>query len=49
VDNLEQALAAARSLGALITRQPMPAIAFGGRRIAWIYTRNRLLIEYLER
>jgi methylmalonyl-CoA/ethylmalonyl-CoA epimerase len=49
VDNLEQALAAARSLGALITRQPLPAVAFGGRRIAWIYTRNRLLIEYLER
>jgi methylmalonyl-CoA/ethylmalonyl-CoA epimerase len=48
VDNLEDALARARSLGALITRQPMRAVAFGGRRIAWIYTRNRLLIEYLE-
>jgi hypothetical protein len=24
-------------------------VAFGGRRIAWIYTKNRLLIEYLER
>jgi methylmalonyl-CoA/ethylmalonyl-CoA epimerase len=49
VDDLEQALANARSMGALTTRQPMPAVAFGGRRIAWIYTRNRLLIEYLER
>jgi methylmalonyl-CoA/ethylmalonyl-CoA epimerase len=49
VDDLEQALANARSMGALITRQPMPAVAFGGRRIAWIYTKNRLLIEYLER
>jgi methylmalonyl-CoA/ethylmalonyl-CoA epimerase len=49
VDNLEQALTSARSLGALVTRQPMPAVAFGGRRIAWIYTKNRLLIEYLER
>lgn len=49
VDNLEQALAGARSLGAIITRRPTPAIAFDGRRIAWIYTRNRLLIEYLER
>jgi methylmalonyl-CoA/ethylmalonyl-CoA epimerase len=49
VDNLDQALADARSLGALVTRQPMPAVAFGGRRIAWIYTKNRLLIEYLER
>lgn len=49
VENLEQALADARGLGALITRKPTPAVAFGGRRIAWIYTRNRLLIEYLER
>jgi methylmalonyl-CoA/ethylmalonyl-CoA epimerase len=49
VDNLEQALADARPLGALVTRQSMPAVAFGGRRIAWIYTKNRLLIEYLER
>ena len=49
VDDLERALSDARSLGALIARQPVPAVAFGGRRIAWIYTRNRLLIEYLER
>ncbi|MGB6387051.1 MAG: VOC family protein [Terriglobales bacterium] len=49
VDNLDQALADARALGAIVTRQPMPAIAFGSRRIAWIYTKNRLLIEYLER
>lgn len=49
VENLEQALTDARALGALVTRQPMPAVAFGGRRIAWIYTKHRLLIEYLER
>jgi methylmalonyl-CoA/ethylmalonyl-CoA epimerase len=49
VDDLEQALADARKLGAIVTRQPMPAVAFAGRRIAWIYTKNRLLIEYLER
>ncbi len=48
VDDLGQALGDARSLGALIARQPTPAVAFGGRRIAWIYTKNRLLIEYLE-
>jgi methylmalonyl-CoA/ethylmalonyl-CoA epimerase len=49
VANLELALTDARSLGALITRKAAPAVAFGGRRIAWIYTKNRLLIEYLER
>ena len=48
-DNLEQALADARSSGGIVTRQPMPAVAFGGRHIAWVYTKNRLLIEYLER
>ena len=49
VENLEHALADTRALGAIVTRQPMPAVAFGGRHIAWIYTKNRLLIEYLER
>lgn len=48
VGRLEDALTRARSLGAVIAREPMPAVAFGGRRIAWIYTKNRLLIEYLE-
>jgi len=48
VEKLEDALTRARSLGAVIAREPMPAVAFGGRRIAWIYTKNRLLIEYLE-
>jgi methylmalonyl-CoA/ethylmalonyl-CoA epimerase len=49
VETLEETLTRARALGAVIAREPMPAIAFGGRRIAWIYTKNRLLIEYLER
>ena len=49
VDNLAKALTGARALGAIVTRKPMQAVAFDGRRIAWIYTRNRLLIEYLER
>ena len=49
VENLEQALARMRAAGGLITRQPLPAVAFGGRRIAWVYTKTKLLIEYLER
>jgi methylmalonyl-CoA/ethylmalonyl-CoA epimerase len=49
VDNMDEALARSRGLGAIVTRQPMPAVAFAGRHIAWIYTKNRLLIEYLER
>jgi methylmalonyl-CoA/ethylmalonyl-CoA epimerase len=49
VESLEHQLAFSRSAGGIVTRSPMPAVAFGGRRIAWVYTRNKLLIEYLER
>jgi methylmalonyl-CoA/ethylmalonyl-CoA epimerase len=49
VENLEESLKISRSKGAIITRQPMPAVAFGGRRIAWVFNRNKLLVEYLER
>jgi len=49
VDSLDEQLAASRAAGALIAREPLPATAFDGRRIAWVYTRDRLLLEYLER
>ncbi|HVH68736.1 MAG TPA: VOC family protein [Gemmatimonadales bacterium] len=49
VSNLEQQLTLGRSNGALVVRPPLPAVAFGGRRIAWVYTRQQLLLEFLER
>jgi methylmalonyl-CoA/ethylmalonyl-CoA epimerase len=49
VDSLEKQLEDSRARGALLVRPPLPAAAYGGRRIAWTYTRNRLLVEYLER
>src|SRR5277367_5895667 len=49
VDSLDQQLKECRAKRSLIVRQPLPAAAFGGRRIAWAYTKNKLLIEYLER
>ena len=49
VDCLEEQLAVRRAQGGLIVRPPLPAVAFGGRRIAWVYTKNKLLLEYLER
>jgi methylmalonyl-CoA/ethylmalonyl-CoA epimerase len=49
VDGLEEQLAVSRARGGLIVRPPLPAVAFGGRRIAWVYTKNKLLLEYLER
>lgn len=48
VHSLETTLAESRKSGMMIVRPPLPAAAFGGRRIAWVYSRNKLLIEYLE-
>lgn len=49
VGNLDLELRRARESGGLTVRPPLPATAFGGRRIAWIYTKSRLLVEYLEK
>ena len=49
VDSLDAQLKQSRGVGCLVVKDPMPAIAFGGRRIAWVYTRQKLLVEYLER
>jgi methylmalonyl-CoA/ethylmalonyl-CoA epimerase len=48
VRDLEQAIAQARSRKCLLVRPPKPAAAFAGRRIAWLMTPEKLLIEYLE-
>ncbi len=49
VGSLEAQLEQSRTAGCLIAKQPLPAVAFGGRRIAWVYTPQKLLVEYLER
>jgi len=49
VTSLEDQLALSRAQGALLVKPPLPAVAFEGRRIAWVYTKNKLLLEYLER
>lgn len=33
----------------MLIRRLRPAVAFGGRRIAWMLTHEKLLVEYLER
>lgn len=48
VDDLEAHLAFCKSIGTIVIRPPVPAVAFGGRRIAWALTRKRLLVEFLE-
>lgn len=47
--NLEQALIDLRAKGCFIVSRPVPAVAFGGSRIAWLYTPSRQLLELLER
>jgi len=48
VADLEKELAEFRSRGAVIAKRPLPAVAFGGRRIAWVITSEKLLVELLE-
>ena len=47
--SLDIQLEQSRGAGCLVVKNPLPAVAFGGRRIAWVYTRQKLLVEYLER
>jgi methylmalonyl-CoA/ethylmalonyl-CoA epimerase len=46
--DMERALAHAKKNGCVVVSNPVPAVAFGGRRIAWIYTRSRQLFELVE-
>jgi methylmalonyl-CoA/ethylmalonyl-CoA epimerase len=48
VKSLDRQLQHSRKLGAAVVRAPLPAVAFENRRIAWIFTRERLLVEFLE-
>jgi methylmalonyl-CoA/ethylmalonyl-CoA epimerase len=48
VKDLEEQLAAARRAGASVLRPPRPAAAFAARRIAWVLTRQKVLMEFLE-
>ena len=48
VEDLEAHLAFCKSVGTIVIRPPVPAVAFGGRRIAWAITKKRLLVEFLE-
>jgi methylmalonyl-CoA/ethylmalonyl-CoA epimerase len=49
VDCLDEALRAAQSQGFKTLREPVPAEAFQGRRISWVYHPAWGLFELLER
>jgi methylmalonyl-CoA/ethylmalonyl-CoA epimerase len=46
--DIEAAVTHAKNNGCVIVSPPVPAVAFNGRRIAWIYTRSRQLFELVE-
>jgi methylmalonyl-CoA/ethylmalonyl-CoA epimerase len=46
--DIEQALVHAKNNGCIVINGPVPAVAFNGRRIAWIYTKSRQLFELVE-
>jgi methylmalonyl-CoA/ethylmalonyl-CoA epimerase len=49
VDSVRAQLEQSRAAGCLIVKPPLPAVAFAGRHVAWVYTCQKLLVEYLER
>jgi methylmalonyl-CoA/ethylmalonyl-CoA epimerase len=48
VADLGEHLSKMRKEGALVVKPPLPAVAFENRLIAWVFTRQRLLLEFLE-
>ncbi len=46
--DLTDALAEVKAKGCLVLSEPVPAVAFGMRRIAWFLTPTRQLIELVE-
>lgn len=48
VTDITQTLQELRSQGCLVISKPVPAVAFGGRKIAWCFTPTNQLVELLE-
>jgi|SRR5271165_821397 len=48
-DDVRQAIAFLSESGCFLIQDPVPAVAFGGRPIAWLLTPDRLLFELVER
>jgi|SRR5450756_2256115 len=46
--DIDLALEHAVKNGCIVVSKPVPAVAFEGRRIAWIYTRSKQLFEFVE-
>lgn len=48
-NDMEAALIHVKMRGCVVVSPPQPAVAFGGRRIAWFYAPTRQLFELVER
>jgi methylmalonyl-CoA/ethylmalonyl-CoA epimerase len=48
VAELDAHLEKMQARGGIIVKPPLPAVAFENRRIAWVVTRQKLLLEFLE-
>jgi methylmalonyl-CoA/ethylmalonyl-CoA epimerase len=48
-ENVQQTLTLLRESGCFVIRDPVPALAFDGRPIAWLQTPDRVLVELVER
>jgi methylmalonyl-CoA/ethylmalonyl-CoA epimerase len=48
VEDLESSIEVMVANGAKVVREPLPAVAFDGRRVSFLYTRERELIEFVE-
>lgn len=49
VEDIEKTLEEFRGKGSIIVSNPVPAVAYDGRRIAWVLTPTRQLTEFVER
>jgi len=48
VEDIQAAMARVRLGGGVLVGEPVPAVAFQARRIAWLYLPSRQLVELLE-
>lgn len=49
VDDIDRAVEAASVQGAIVICKPVPATAFDGRRIAFVYAPDKSLVEFVEK
>lgn len=47
-DDIDEACRALRGEGMFVIHEPVPAVAFPGRRIAWLLGGQRVLVELVE-